>query len=374
MIRQLNQYTSIKTVKFSQTHRSAFSETLRKRVNTYFKENNLSRYGNRRMVIKSVVMLMAFLGPLVVINTGAVQSAWMLFGCYILSGAGMAGIGMGIMHDANHGSYSRNKKVNKWMGYTVNLIGANATTWKIQHNVFHHTYTNIDDADEDINAPVFLRFSPHAKRNLLHRFQYLYAWVFYGLSTIAWVTTRDFRQIYRYRKMGFFKKEKEFRRELVKLTGWKAGYYAFALVLPMIMVPLSPWIVMLAFFTMHFLTGVTITLVFQAAHVMPDTQFPKADKEGMIENEWSIHQLATTTNFAPRSRIFSWFIGGLNYQIEHHLMPNICHVHYRKLAPIVKKTAQEFDIPYLSKKSFVAAVWDHFKMLYWLGRMEPVRE
>lgn len=320
-------------------------------------------------------MLSLFFIPLVIVNIGIVTSPWVLFSLYILSGLGMAGIGMGVMHDAIHGSYSKNRTVNKYMGYTLNLIGANATTWKIQHNVLHHTYTNIDESDDDISAPFFLRFSPHAKKYWLHKFQFLYIWFFYGLSTISWVTSKDFIKIRQYKKMGFIKQE-EFKKEMLQVICWKLVYYSYTLILPIIMLSMAPWLVILAFVMMHFVTGIAISLVFQTAHVVPSSEFPVPDENGLIANDWAIHQLATTSNFSPRSRVFSWFIGGLNYQVEHHLLPNICHVHYRKLSRIVAETAREYGIPYHTKKTFVAAIWDHIKMLYQLGRMElaPVKQ
>ena len=107
------------------------------------------------MLIKSVIMIALFFVPLIILASGIVTSAWMLFALYIASGFGMAGIGMCVMHDAIHGSYSKNKKINTFLGYSFNLIGANAIVWKIQHNVLHHTYPNIDQADDDINAPFF---------------------------------------------------------------------------------------------------------------------------------------------------------------------------------------------------------------------------
>ncbi|MDN5202440.1 acyl-CoA desaturase [Fulvivirgaceae bacterium BMA10] len=321
-------------------------------------------------------MLTVFFAPLIIINSGIVLSPLMLFILYIISAFGMAGIGMGIMHDAIHGSYSSSKRINKYMGYTLNLIGANAIVWKIQHNVLHHTYTNIDEADDDINAPFFLRFSPHAKKYWLHQFQHLYVWLFYGLSTISWVTAKDFVRIVRYKKMGFFNEKNELGKVILKVVGWKLVYFSYTLILPLLVVPLAPWIIILAFISMHFVTGLLISTIFQTAHVVPSTEFPLPDENGLIANDWSIHQLATTSNFSPRSRFFSWLIGGLNYQIEHHLLPNICHVHYRKLSRIVAETAKEYGIPYLTKKTFVAAVWDHVKMLRQLGNMElePTRQ
>jgi linoleoyl-CoA desaturase len=322
------------------------------------------------MVWKSVVMLSLFCIPLVIVNTGIIASPFLLVSAYIMSGLGMAGIGMGVMHDAIHGSYSKNRQVNKYMGYTMNLIGANASVWRVQHNVLHHNYTNIDEADDDLNAPFFLRFSPHAKKYWIHRFQHYYIWFFYGLSTLSWVTTKDFIRLKRYRNKGFFSGKNEYRNELLYLIAWKILYYAYALVLPLIMVPLAPWIIVLAFLCMHFVTGLAISVVFQTAHVMPDTQFPLPDENGLIANNWTIHQLATTSNYSPKSRFFSWLIGGLNFQVEHHLLPNVCHVHYKNISPIIAATAEEYGIPYHSKKTFMAAIYEHTKMLRHLGRVE----
>jgi linoleoyl-CoA desaturase len=370
LIFKLQNFEIIKNPKFSKDKSSEFSKTLKNRVNDYFKSNNLSKNGNRGMFVKTIVMLLIFFVPLIIVNLGLIASPWILIGLYVISGIGMSGIGMGVMHDAIHGSYSKNSKVNKYIGYTMNLIGANATVWKIKHNVLHHTYTNIDEADEDINAPFFLRFTPHAKRYWLHRFQHLYAWFFYGLSTLQWVTTKDFKSLFRYKKMGFFNGKNEFIKELLKVTGWKLLYYSYTLIIPLMVVPLAPWAILLAFFMMHFVTGVSITMVFQTAHVMPSSEFPVPDEDGLIASDWSIHQLATTSNYAPKSKLFSWFVGGLNFQIEHHLFPYICHVHYKKISRIVADTAREFEIPYHTRRTFVAAIYDHLKMLYRLGRPE----
>jgi linoleoyl-CoA desaturase len=172
--------------------------------------------------------------------------------------------------------------------------------------------------------------------------------------------------------MGFFKDNYEFRKELLLLIAWKLAYYSYALVLPIIMLPLSPWIVITAFMSMHLVTGLLISTIFQVAHIMPATEFPLPDEKGEMEDDWYRHQLATTTNFAPGSRLFSWLIGGLNHQIEHHLLPGVCHIHYRNISGIVADTVREFGMPYNIKKTFASAIWDHVKMLYQLGKSEPL--
>lgn len=281
----------------------------------------------------------------------------------------MAGIGMGIMHDALHGSYSQNKNINRMMGYTMNIIGASDEVWKLQHNVLHHSFTNIEEHDDDINVPFFLRFSPHAKKNFLHRFQHYYVWFFYGLSTMSWITTKDFIRLIRYRKLGLIKSKGDYNRYLAKIIFWKLIYFSYVLVLPLLLTSFAPWIVILAFLTMHLVTGICISVVFQTAHVMPDNTFPLPDNTGKLETERLVHQLITTCDYSPKSRLFSWLIGGLNFQIEHHLFPYISHVHYKNIAPIVKKTTEEFGIPYHCYPTFFSAIKSHYLMLRTLGRM-----
>ena len=324
------------------------------------------------MVVKTVIMSALFFLPLIILGSGLITSVWILFSLYILSGLGMAGIGMGVMHDAIHGSYSKNKKINTLLGYSFNLIGANSAVWRIQHNILHHTYTNIENADDDLNAPFFLRFSPHAKHYWIHQFQHIYIWFFYAISTISWITTKDFVRLKRYKNMGFFNEKHEYKKKLIGMAAWKLFYYSYALLLPMIMIPLSWWIILLAFVSMHFVTGFLVSVVFQIAHIMPINEFPLPNEKGVINDNWYGHQFATTSNFSPKSNLLFWLIGGLNYQVEHHVLPDVCHVHYKNLRTIVSETAKEFGMPYHVKSSFIHAIWDHTKMLRLLGKKQKV--
>ena len=279
----------------------------------------------------------------------------------------MAGIGMGVMHDAIHGSYSKHKHINTLLGKTFNMIGANATVWKIQHNVLHHTYTNINEADDDLNMPFFLRFSPHAKHYRLHKFQHLYIWFFYSISTLAWVTVKDYIRLYRYKKLGFLNAKNQFRNALISMISWKIIYFTYALIIPILVSPLVWWIVVLAFISMHLLVGLLVSVVFQIAHIMPKMEFPLPNDEGEMESNWYRHQFDTTTNFSPKSNILFWLTGGLNYQVEHHVLPDVCHIHYKNISGIVAKTAIEFNIPYHVKPTLALALGDHIKMLKKLG-------
>lgn len=357
-------------VKFSNNLNADFFETVRQKVNDYFKTNNISRFGNYKMVIKSIVMILLYLGPYAVLVSGAIVNPWLIWGMWMIMGFGMAGIGLAIMHDANHGSYSGNAKVNKMMGYLINLVGGSVINWKIQHNVLHHSFTNIEGHDDDITTIPILRFSPVQKYYKIHKYQYIYAWLFYSIMTVNWFLHKDIPQLMRYKKEGHLdsKQKKRFGWLMTELIMTKLLYALYIIVIPVIVLDIPWWLTILAFLTMQVICGLLLTTIFQLAHIMPNSKFPLPDNLGNIKNSWAIHQLNTTTNFSPKSKILSWYVGGLNYQIEHHLFPNICHIHYKKISPIVRKTAQEFGFPYNSEPNFLKAVKSHIKMLKTLGR------
>lgn len=312
-------------------------------------------------------MLFIFLAPLNILIFGSIDKIWAVFFLYIISGLGMAGIGMGIMHDAIHGSYSKFSWLNRLMSYSINLIGSNKDIWRIQHNVLHHSFTNIENMDEDLDCPKFLRFSPHSKWLPIHRFQYLYAWLFYGLMTISWITFKDFVNLNKFYASGYIKDRKTYRKVFCNILIWKLIFFILVLFLPLAFSSVSIVVTLSAFFVMNFITGLIISTVFQTAHIMPKAQFPLPNELGAVENERMIHQLITTCNFSENNPFLSWMFGGLTNQIEHHLFPNISHIHYRKLAPIVQQTAHEFGLPYHKYPSFFAAILSHFQMLKELG-------
>ena len=359
----------IHLVKFSKERDAEFFNSLRANVNGYFKEKGISKTGDWRMVLKTIAMLSIYFVPYAFMISGVVTDYTAFLTLWVFMGLGMAGIGFSVMHDANHGSYSKNEKVNNILGMVLNILGGYTLNWKIQHNQLHHSFTNIDGSDEDIDAPAALRFSPHKERRKFHRGQHLYAWFLYGLMTFFWSTGKDIIQIVHFKKNNLVKKE-EYRSHLFKIIAWKAVYHGYLLVLPLVLLDMPAWLIIVGFCTLHFLAGFILSCVFQTAHVMPYLEYPKPDEEGFMESNWAVHQLQTTSNFAPRSRILTWFVGGLNYQVEHHLFPNVCHVHYPAISSIVEKTAKDYDIPYYSEKTFAAALWKHAMMLRDLGKFD----
>jgi len=284
-------------------------------------------------------------------------------------GVGMAGVGMVLMHDANHYSFSHNSLINNIMSKSIYLLGGFPSTWRHQHNMLHHAYTNVDGHDDDITTIGLLRFSPHKPLGKIHQFQHWYAWFFYGLMTISWISTKDFRQIYKYKKIDqSFSKNKTFGRLLFELSLSKIFYYSLFLIIPILFIPVPWYWTFLFFLAMHFVSGLLLSTIFQTAHIMPTSEFPLPDESGNMENSWAVHQLQTTTDYSPKSRVFSWLIGGLNFQVVHHLFPNISHVHYKKISEIVKDTAQKYKLPYHVQSNFLMAIANHFRMLKALGR------
>jgi linoleoyl-CoA desaturase len=359
---------SSNTIRFCSS-KADFFTTLNQRVNEYFKSNSITRHANTEMKIKTVFMHSLYFVPYLIMITGMVSNVWIMLGLCLVMGTGVAGIGLSVMHDANHGAYSKKGWINNLLGYSLNIVGGNAFNWKVQHNVLHHTYTNIHDVDEDISPRGILRMTPHGEWKFFHQFQHLYAWFFYGLMTLVWVLVKDFVRIVKYQKDGLVKKQKaDIRAEWMILVATKILYIAYILAIPMLLMDIAWWQWLIGFLSMHYVAGFILAIIFQPAHVIDGTEYPLPDDEGKMDTSWAVHQLCTTTNFANKSRIFSWYVGGLNFQIEHHLFPNVCHVHYRKISAIVQQTAQEYGLPYKSEPTFAHAVWGHAKLLKALGQ------
>lgn len=358
-------------VTFSSNHNEEFYSTLKQRVNQYFKSKNISKHANAGMVFKTIFMLSLYLIPFSLLFINFSSSFFYLL-LWVIMGFGMAGVGLSVMHDANHGTYSKNQKVNGIIGKVLVLLGGSDVNWRIQHNVLHHTYTNVTDVDEDIAPPSFLlRFSPHSKRYAIHRYQFLYAWFLYGLMTLMWFITKDFNQAIRYKNKDLLKSQGlSLNKHLFSIVIFKLIYTTVFILSPLVFSPATWYVSLIGFLIMQFIAGFVLSVIFQPAHVVPMSNFPIPDDSGNIEADWAVSQLINTANFAPKAYLLSWYVGGLNYQIEHHLFPNICHIHYRKIAKIVEETAKEFHLPYHSYKTFFGALVDHGKLLYKLGQKD----
>ena len=355
-------------IKFINKDKTQFFNTLNERVNQYFTDNKISPHANFNMVSKTIVMLSLYFVPYILIMT----QGYSLFTMWIMSlimGLGLAGIGMGVMHDANHGAYSASPFVNRMLSLSLTFVGGDNKNWKMQHNILHHTYTNIYGHDRDIDDKVIMRFAPDGKHRKVQRFQVFYVFLFYSIMSLYWTTVKDFIQYFEFIKKGQIRETNFGKvRTLFTLVFWKAIYLTYIFVLPIMFLHLTFGQVFIGFLSLHLVAGIILSVVFQLAHVVEDTTFPMPNEKGNIENEWAIHQLQTTADFCRNNWLITYFVGGLNYQAIHHLFPRICHVHYPKIAPIIEQTAKEFGVPYLYNESFWGALASHLRIISMLGK------
>ncbi len=361
----------MKTIRFVAKDKSQFTATLRKNVDNYFKENKISNKGNGHMLFKVIALLTMYLLPFTIMLVYGING-WPALLLWAIMGVGMSGIGMGVMHDSAHGSLSKKAWLNKLVSHSMYLIGGNTFNWKLQHNVLHHTFTNIDGHDEDIEPKGSMRFSKLTPRKKIHRFQFIYAYFLYSLMSFSRLFN-EFKQLNNFNKNGLTRAQGSTpRKEMGILIVGKTLYISVFVGLPYIFCGFNFWNVFLGFMIMHVIAGLFMSVVFQMAHVVEGVDQPVPNEESVIENEWMIHQMETTADFGKKSVLLGWIIGGLNYQVEHHLFPNVCHVHYKNISPIVESTAKEFGVPYKEYSTFFSAIVSHTRLLKALGREDAV--
>jgi linoleoyl-CoA desaturase len=350
--------------KFSHATQSFHGE-LKRRISEYFKQAGKPSTGNFKLYFKAILLILSYLA----IYTHLVfftPIAWLaITECVILGGL-TAAIGFNVMHDGMHGSFSKYKWVNNLAGLTLNFLGANNFMWKTKHNIVHHTYTNVPGVDDDIEARPLLRLCEDQKYYKIHRYQHWYFWAAYSLLYIYWVFVTDYKK-YFLRRIGPTPLKKMTFTDHLSFWGFKLLHAFLFVALPIMMVGFKAWII--GFLPFGLFAGFVLSIVFQLAHTVEDTSFPHANVEtNRIEDEWAIHQLKTTANFANNNRLITWWVGGLNFQIEHHLFPRISHVHYPAISKIIRKACQDFNIPYIEYPKMRLAVASHFHHLKNLSR------
>ena len=247
------------------------------------------------------------------------------------------------------------------MGHWLDLIGGSSYLWRNKHNHLHHSYPNITGHDDDVEVGIFARFTPHHKKYFFHRFQHIYIWILYGLLAIKWHLFDDF-YTFATGKIGGHEIERPKGLEAVIFFGGKLFFFTIAFVLPSLYYPI-PYV--LGFYVLiAMMQGVIMSIVFQLAHCVEEAEFPMQDEEaGIMDRTWIVHQLSTTVDFARGNKFLTWYLGGLNYQVEHHLFPGICHINYPAMSSIVEQTCREYDIPYSAHGGFLDGIRSHYNWL-----------
>ena len=341
-----------------------FFNTLKAAVDEYFQKNNLRKTGNSKLYVKSAILITVTLSIYLAVML-VPMPGWLGLLLAASFGAGMAWIGFNIMHDACHGSYSTRKWVNYVFGLSMNALGGNAFLWKLKHNIIHHTYTNVDGVDDDINNMPFMRECSSQPWKPMHKWQGYYMFMLYGFTSIfMWIS--DFIKYFSKKVYTTELKPMDFTEHFIFWAS-KVMYLVVYVVIPVYALGWQAWLV--GFLVMHFVLGLILALVFQLAHVVEHAEFTAAGVEPVkIENEWAIHQVKTTANFAAGSNLVTWHCGGLNYQIEHHLFPRISHIHYPAISRIVRDTCEKFGLRYNYFPTMAQAVHSHFKVMDELGK------
>jgi linoleoyl-CoA desaturase len=343
--------------------------SVKRSVDDYFASKRIKKTGNWKLYSKALILIPSAIALYI----------YLLLGNYIgimgillsaLLGLTMVCIAFNVMHDACHGSYSTKKWVNELLGYSMNALGSNAFIWKIKHNIIHHTYTNVDGMDDDLSNGPLLRLCPTQKWRPIHRFQFLYMYIMYALSTLAWTMGTDFYKYFS-KKIHNTPISRIDLREHVIFWFSKLLYGFFYVALPIYCVGWQWWLI--GFLIIHFTMGLVLSIVFQLAHVGEKTAFERVEQDPkVIEHEWAIHEVKTTADFAGQNKIISWLVGGLNFQIEHHLFPQISHVHYSAISKIVKHQCELFGLPYNYYPSMTQAIFSHVRLMRELGKNQSI--
>jgi linoleoyl-CoA desaturase len=350
---------------FDNSQHSLFT-ALKKRVDEYFVRTELHPAGNRKLYVKSLlqIIIAAGLYTMLVFFTPPI---WMSIILCVILGLNLAVIGFNVMHEGGHQSFSRHTWINTASAYFLNVLGGISYYWKIKHNVNHHTYTNIEGMDSDIDVKPFMRLHEGQPRRAYHRFQHIYWVVLYGVSYLAWIFYEDFQKYFSGRVSVNSERKKIARKEHYIFWFTKVMYVTVYMIIPILILGWLPWLI--GFLTVTIVCGLAISVVFQLAHVVEGTSFHSPTTDGeKSKQEWAVHQLASTSNFGTSSGFLHWLLGGLNFQIEHHLFPRISHIHYPAISVFVREACRKSGLAYHEHRSMMGAIVSHLVHLYKLGR------
>jgi len=341
-----------------------FHAELKRQVEDYFTRTGRSSRGGWQLAFKSFI-IMAWLAASYCLLVFRAEAWWHAVPLAASLGLAMAAVGFNIQHDGNHGSFSERGWVSRVAGAGLDLLGGSSYLWRFQHNVLHHSFTNLAGADHDIDTGGFGRLSPAQDLRRFHRFQHVYLWFLYATLVLKWQLFDDFHGLATGR-MGLQRIPPPGKGDLVLFMGGKILFFGLAFVLPSFYHPI--WVVLIVYTGTMLLVGFLLAVIFQLAHSVGEAAHPAYTESARIPEEWAVHQVRTTVDFARGNRLLAWYIGGLNFQVEHHLFTRISHIHYPAISPIVEEVSRRFGLRYSAHPTFGAAVASHQRFLRDMGR------
>jgi linoleoyl-CoA desaturase len=333
-----------------------FLSTLNKKIDIYFFERGKSKYGNKKIIhryliiktfiIANYVLMMisnsisvavisfAFLGPLFIVLT------------------------LNVSHDAVHGIAHSNSRINAYLAFQMDLFGANSYAWKKRHKTGHHIFPNVLNKDPDLKQSFMVKIFPNTERLFFHKYQHIYVPILYSFYTINWIFIRDFKDFITKPLIREIPK-----KEYLKFFAFKLVYFFIFFIIPIKYSVLGFSQVLIAIIFMHILASYFLTIALIPSHVSENSIFPLPNNKGVMPYSWSHHQVVTTSDFATKNKITTWLLGGFNHHVSHHLFPLISHVHYSEITPIIKETILEYGLPYTHVSSIFKAYKSHYKLL-----------
>jgi len=340
-----------------------FYVELKRRVDLHMTNNGRRERHCPEMYLKTAIILATFAASYGLLVFASL-TWWQALPLAVVLAFATAAIGFNIMHDASHHAYSNIPWVNRLAQKSLDLIGGSSYLWRWKHVVFHHTYANIYGYDTDVDLGELGRLTPHHKRLRFHSWQHWYLWFLYGALVVKWHCLDDFRVAIRGR-IGEHRYPRLKGGDLATFLFGKLLFFMIAFGIPLRFH--SVWVVALFYIIIAFIVGIVMSVVFQLAHSVEDAGFPRPQTPGRMDTPWAIHQVETTVDFARNSRAAYWLLGGLNFQIEHHLFPRICHINYPLIAPVVEDTCREFGVRYTAHETFRQGLASHFRWLRQMG-------
>ena len=250
-----------------------------------------------------------------------------------------------------------------------NLQGNNAYVWRKNHNESHHLYTNIEGSDIDVLHNPLFRMTDTQSLKPFHKYQFLYAPFLYLLYSLNWFLFRESLMLFNFSSRTI--KVEIPKIEVVKLIFYKFLYISYMILLPIYLLDFGWQTVLLAFLLNHFMVSILFVGVLGVSHLSDFVQHPKADKEGKVDMSWAKLQMCTSVDYDAESTFFNWTLGGFNAHALHHLLPHVCHVHYLKILPIFRETAQKHGLVYM-EMPYRESLLSHFRFLKMMGREKHV--
>ena len=338
------------------------------KVKNYFKENGLYKQGRFKDIwFTNLLYLVIAYGSFALILNNQFNVFVMWFLSFTM-GLGLSGVGLCIMHEANHGAYNKKKFINYLAGSIINIMGSHRYLWQLRHNGLHHVYTNMFDYDYDMARTFLIRHSRDWERKWYHRYQHIYALLIYFNYTLIWILVYDWIHLVEfYGKVGTKKNKAIPIHVIISIFFWKMVHLYLMIVLPYMVLDLALWQVLIGFVTMHWTLSAIIGVTFQVNHTIEGTVNIEADAQGVIQESWAKQMVKTSFNFSTKNKAVTYFLGGLNFQIEHHLFPKMSYSHFFAIKPMVKEVLEKHGYTYNDCGSWLNAILMHLKYLKRLG-------